>query len=121
MNSNTGAAESDWRDNMPRSVLDPCGPRGEPITTPTDRRMLWHLENVLAVSVAYDSELGQLARDLRRYLTETCEHHWLDYDESRWQHPDTGEVQDVIPVHRQCLWCHDVEWAADAAPEAGQP
>jgi hypothetical protein len=29
-----------WRTRMPRGVLDPLGPRGEPITTPTDRRML---------------------------------------------------------------------------------
>jgi hypothetical protein len=30
-----------WRTRMPRGVLDPLGPRAEPITTPTDRRLLW--------------------------------------------------------------------------------
>jgi hypothetical protein len=81
-----------WRTRMPRAVLDPRGPRGEDITTPADRRMLWHLEGVLAVA-ATNGTLRQVATDLSAYLAETCEHHWVDY-----------EGDDEIPGHRQCLW-----------------
>lgn len=101
-----------WRGRMPRGVTDPLGPRGEPIATPADRRLLWHIESMLAVRAPAGSDLAALARDLRAYLNETCEHHWLEYAESRWEHPDATEA-DAIPPHRQCLWCHDVEWTAD--------
>jgi hypothetical protein len=96
-----------WRDRMPRGVLDPYGPHGEPIFTPTDRRMLWHLEGALTVAATNDT-LRQLATDLRAYLNETCQHHWTDYD------PETG-----IPAHRQCLWCCGVEWSV-AGPDQGE-
>jgi hypothetical protein len=82
-----------WRTRMPRGVLDPRCPHGEPVTTPADRRMLWHLEGLIAVAATSDM-LRQAAIDLRAYLDETCEHHWHDY-----------EGDDVIPAHRQCLWC----------------
>lgn len=99
-----------WRTRMPRGVLDPHCPHGEPVATPTDRRMLWHLEGLIAVAATSDM-LRQAATDLRAYLDETCEHHWHDY-----------EGDDVIPAHRQCLWCdtaqpleraHDPALAAD--------
>lgn len=100
-----------WQEHFPRGVLDPYGPSGEPIFTSTDRRMLWHLESVLGVSAPYGSSLGELRLALYRYLCETCEHHWNVSAEDVARHPDTDEVQSVIPAHRQCLWCSEVEWA----------
>lgn len=107
-----------WREHFPRGVLDPCGPDGEPVFTPTDRRMLWHLEGVLSAAAGGG---GDLRLALYRYLCETCEHHWRDYEVSEWRHPDTGVVMDRIPAHKQCLWCSEVEWAQDPAPEATEP
>lgn len=104
---------STWQGRAPRSVLDPFGPHGEPIATPLDRRWLWRIEGDLAASATNHAQ-RQLARDLHQYLVETCDHHWLHSDESAWRHPDTGEVEDVIPAHRQCLWCNGVEWEADS-------
>ena len=104
---------SAWREHFPRGVLDPCGPSGEPIFTSTDRRMLWHLEGWLAVSAPGGG--GDLRLALYRYLCETCEHHWRDYAEDVARRPDTGEVDSVIPAHRQCLWCSEVEWAGGLA------
>lgn len=102
-----------WRDVFPRSVLDPFGPDGEPIFTSTDRRLLWHIEETLGVYAPIRNDgLQVLHRALRSYLNGTCEHHWRDYEVSEWRHPDTGEVEDQIPAHRQCLWCNEVEWAA---------
>lgn len=89
---------SAWQDRMPRSVLDLYCAADHVVTTPTDRRMLWHIEGVLAVAAGND-RLRQLAQDLRRYLNSTCEHHWHEY-----------EAEPDIPAHRQCLWCSDVEW-----------
>lgn len=98
-----------WRDRAPRSLTDLFDLYEQPIFTSADRRWLWCVESGLAVSATND-EQRQLARDLRAYLTETCEHHRVDYARSEWRHPVTGVVEDVIPAHRQCLWCHDVEW-----------
>lgn len=89
--------ETNWRD-MPRSVTESFCPRDHFITTPTERRMLWHLEGVLTVSATNDTLRG-VARNLRAYLTETCEHHWHEY-----------RAEGDIPAHRQCLWCCDVDW-----------
>lgn len=100
-----------WREHFPRGVLDPYGPSGEPIFTSTDRRLLWHIEGWLSVSAP--SGGGDLRLALYRYLCETCEHHWRDYGASEDRHPDTGEVMDRIPAHRQCLWCSKVEWAGE--------
>ena len=108
MSARTWQDGATWRNRAPRSVLDPLDPGGEPITTPADRRWLWRLEGDLAVSATNDT-LRQLARDLSAYLHETCEHHWRDYEASTWDHPDVAEG-DVIPAHRQCLWCSDVDW-----------
>lgn len=94
-----------WRDHMPRGVLDPQCPRGEPVETPTDRRMLWHVEGILAVCATTDY-LRDIARDLSQYLHETCEHHWHEFE---------YEGESDIPAHRQCLWCNEVEWL-DGAP-----
>ena len=91
-----------WQDRMPRSVLDLYCASDHVVTTPTDRRMLWHIEGVLAVTATND-RLRQVAQDLRRYLNATCEHHWHEY-----------RAEADIPAHRQCLWCSDVEWL-DAA------
>jgi hypothetical protein len=102
----------EWREHFPRGVLDPFGPSGEPVFTPTDRRLLWHIEGVLAVSAANET-VHSLRLALYRYLCETCEHHWRESGEDVARHPDTGEVQSVIPAHRQCLWCSEIEWAGD--------
>ncbi len=75
-------------------------PRDEPDATTMDRRWLWRLESFLSVSGTRPIH-QQMASDLRQYLNETCEHHWHDWD---------AEVG--IAAHRQCLYCHDVEWAA---------
>lgn len=98
----------DWREFFPRGVLDPFGPHGEPVFTPTDRRMLWHIESALSVGPHGG---GDLRLALYRYLCDTCEHHWNESAEDVARHPDTGEVLDVLPAHRQCLWCREVEWA----------
>lgn len=81
---------------FPRGVADPECPRGHVIETTTDHRLLWHLENTLAVAATNDT-LRETARDLRRYLNETCQHHWHE-------HAAEGE----IPARRQCLWCNVV-------------
>lgn len=95
-------AEINWRDHMPRSVLDPFCPQGHVITESVERRMLWHLEGVLTVRATSDA-LRSIARNLRDYLDETCVHHWHTYE------PDPGNDNDIA-AHRQCLWCNDVEW-----------
>jgi hypothetical protein len=92
-----------WRENWPRGVVDPLDPDGTPIVTPTDRRLLWHIEGVLAVAATND-RLRRLGSNIRQYLNETCEHHWKTY-----------EGDEVIDAHRQCLWCHAVEWHEDGA------
>lgn len=91
-------ARPDWRENAGRALLDPNDPRGEPLTTPLDRRWLWRIESMLTVSGTTETH-RTMQRDLRAYLNETCEHHWLPYD---------GD--DQVPAHRQCLWCCDVLW-----------
>lgn len=101
----------DWREFFPRGVLDPFGPSGEPVFTPTDRRLLWYLESCLSVSAPGGG--GDLRLALYRYLCETCEHHWRESAASGWRNPGTGEVEDVMPAHRQCLWCSEVEWDAE--------
>ena len=89
-----------WTDRAPASVLEfDLDARGEPDPTSQDRRWLWRLENTLAVDAPLGSRLDQLGRDLRQYLNETCEHHWHAY-----------ESDEVVPAHRQCSWCNDVEW-----------
>lgn len=90
--------EGTWRDRAGRIILDPNGPSGQPISTPADRRWLWRIEGFLAV-MANTGLQRALARDLRQYLNETCEHHWHDC-----------AADEVIPAHRQCLWCCDVDW-----------
>lgn len=92
---------------FPRGVLDPLCPDEHIITETTDRRILWNLEMVLsglAGTAARDA-----VRNLRIYLHQTCAHHWHDY-EGDLLPPEAGG----IPAHRQCLWCHDVEWAGAA-------
>ncbi|WP_395109819.1 hypothetical protein [Actinomadura sp. SCN-SB] len=93
-----------WQARMPRSVLDLYCPSDHLVTTPTDRRMLWHLESELAVAATND-RLRRLASDLRRYLNDTCAHHWHE-----------REAEAGIPAHRQCLWCSDVEWIGGETP-----
>lgn len=87
-----------WQDRAPAMLKSMDGPDGEPIPTPLDRRWLWRLEMFLAVSGTTDTHRA-MARDLREYLTETCEHVWQGY-----------EAEDDLPAHRQCLWCNDVQW-----------
>jgi hypothetical protein len=86
---------------FPRGVLDPTDPDGVPIATPTDHRLLWHIERSISAPMGSDLEL--LCKELRRYLNATCQHHWRPY---------SGD--DQIPAHMQCLWCCDVEWLGEA-------
>jgi hypothetical protein len=99
-----------WRDRWPRGVLDPHCPEGHAIDTSTDRLLLWHIELVVGGGPV-GIEQRQLAADLRRYLNDTCEHHWHGYT------PDPDNENDV-PAHRQCLWCNTVEWREPADGEA---
>ena len=89
-----------WTLRAPEMLRDETGPNGELCPTPMDRRWLWRLEGRLAL--CGDPNLRALGDDLRQYLHETCEHYWR---------PWAGD--DQIPAHQQCLWCSDVEWAAD--------
>lgn len=110
MADQTAEQRPDWRDRAPLSLLDPNDPDGEPCSTPMDRRWLWRLESFLAVSGTNDT-LRQMGSDLRQYLNESCEHHWRHY-------ATETDVSWPIPAHKQCLWCSDVEWTADAKEEA---
>lgn len=91
-------AKKNWQDVFPRSIIDPKGPRGEPVTATTDRRLLWHIEGWLAVNGTNEGQ-HRVRLAIYRYLCDTCEHHWLDY-----------EGDETIPAHKQCLWCNDVDW-----------
>jgi hypothetical protein len=89
-----------WRDRAPAMLRESfTGPRGEPCFTALDRRWLWHLELTLSTRATTDMQ-REILRDLRQYLHETCEHHY----------GDDWPGDDVIPAHRQCLWCNDVVW-----------
>jgi len=92
-----------WRERAGRIVLDPLDAHGEPVATPADRRWLWRIEGLLAVSATND-EQRQLAADLYAYLAETCGHHLRHYD---------GDSE--IPEHDQCMWCCEVTFTGDAA------
>lgn len=83
----------------PRCLLD------APCFTSLDRRWLWRLEQHLVIcgTTQYHRDM---ARDLRQYLNETCEHHWNVWD---------GDEH--IEAHRQCVWCNHVEWGP-ASPSA---
>lgn len=110
MNDTTGGAS----ESFPRGVSDPFCPVGCPIETPTDHRLLWHLEAVLAVDAPTGSRLDHVRRDLRRYLNERCDHHW-----------HFSNDEDDVSAHWQCLWCDDVRrWpnglSDPAAPAAKQ-
>lgn len=82
---------------FPRGVMDPFCPREHVIETTTDHRILWHLEAELALSG--DPRMRAAGVNLRRYLNVACQHHWHDHDPE----PD-------VSAHRQCMWCHRVEW-----------
>lgn len=87
-----------WRTRAPRSLIDPLDSRGQPVATPTDRRWLWRLEGFLAVNGTNDLQ-RQMGSDLRAYLNETCEHHWIHLP-----------ADDCCEAARQCTWCHWTEW-----------
>ena len=97
----TGTGQPTWRDKAPRSIVDPLDSQGKPISTPTDRRWLWRLEMFLAVSSCNETQ-RQMADDLRGYLHETCEHHWLEL-----------AADDCCPEMRQCIWCYWTDSRAD--------
>ena len=80
---------------------------GQPDATTTDRRWLWSLTGFLVVSGTTPGH-RQMAYDLRQYLNETCVCHWHSY-----------AAVDGIDAHRQCLYCHDVEWGE--LPSSHQP
>lgn len=92
-----------WQDRAPAMLVDPNGPDGARCPTPTDRRWLWRIEQFLAINGRGDLQ-HELQRDLAEYLNETCEHYWLDY-----------EADSVEDAHRQCVWCHRVEWTAETS------
>jgi hypothetical protein len=100
-----------WRVRAGDMVLSPEDPHGNPLPTPPDRRWLWRVENELHAS-AKSKELRQLAADLYAYLTETCECHWLEYD-------DTGKPGGFGP-HRKCLWCGTVTFEGEAANQVAR-
>jgi hypothetical protein len=97
---------TNWRDRAPAFLRDTLtGPDGEPCFTTTDRRWLWRLENAVAMHARPGTHLGELSRDLRQYLNETCEHHWRES-------PACPVYE--IGEHRQCVWCSWVEWRTAA-------
>jgi hypothetical protein len=96
-------SSTDWHVG-PNALLSPTDSGGNAIATPQDHRWLWHLEGELSLRAPLGSPLDFLRRRLRSYLNETCQHHWTD-----------SEGDEVIPAHRQCLWCCDVEWTEDGA------
>lgn len=79
----------DWRSRAGRIVLDLFDPDGNVVATPLDRRWLWRLESFLAVCGTTE-EHRVVGRDLRAYLVETCEHHWLEYE------ADTEDRKSVV-------------------------
>jgi len=97
---------------FPRGVRDPLCSQGHVVETSTDRRLLWHLAR--RMSGCGDPHLRGQAQALSDYLHSTCEHHlhdWLTCCEPR------GEG--CYPPHRQCLWCHSVEWVDGPPVEIG--
>jgi hypothetical protein len=90
---------SHWIDRAPAYLRGHTGPDGEELATPIDRRWLWRIDDFLAVNATTDRQ-RQLGRDLRQYLAESCIHHF----------PRVSPAQDGIPSHRQCVWCHWVDW-----------
>ncbi|QRY43152.1 hypothetical protein JVX93_21650 [Mycolicibacterium boenickei] len=87
---------------LPRGVFGATGPDGEPITTPTDHRMLWRIRDDLLGAPPYLRHVFELLND---YLAANCQHHWRYYE---------AEIG-YMPAHRQCLWCNSVEeLSADA-------
>lgn len=84
----------------PRGVMDPLCPDEHVIEESMDRRVLWHLENHLAVSATTDY-LKAAQRNLTTYLHDTCTHHW---------HEDVADPEH--PPLRQCLWCNEVQHGA---------
>lgn len=88
-----------WRFRAPAMLVEVglCS-RGEPDATSLDRRWLWRLEGFLSVS-GTNEDHHAMARDLKAYLYETCEHHWHGHEAD----PD-------IPAHKQCLYCNDAVW-----------
>jgi len=97
------AAPGDW----PRGVVDPACPSGHRIETPTDHRLLWHLENEISAYATTEVD-HQLARRLREYLNATCQHHW-----------HYSEADEDYPAHRQCLWCNVVQQPGEYDQSAG--
>jgi hypothetical protein len=82
---------------FPRGVMDPLCPSEHVISESTDRRILWHLESQLAVS-ATTNYLRDMQWNLKRYLVQTCAHHWHSWEDD-----------EVYGAGRQCLWCHSTE------------
>ncbi|OMB96482.1 hypothetical protein A5733_11460 [Mycobacterium sp. NS-7484] len=91
---------------LPRGVFGSTGPGGEPITTTTDHRMLWHVRDELLGAPPYLRGVFELLND---YLAANCQHHWRDYPTCC-----TPRKDDCFPPHRQCLWCNSVEELPDA-------
>lgn len=89
-----------WSTRASNPLVSAYDRYGVPLVTPMDRRWLWLIEGALAVSSQHDS---QLLADLKQYLGETCEHHWLHYDSD-----------EVVAAHVQCLWCNTVEWKEES-------
>ena len=98
-------SERRWLEHAPASIRDgdgSCSRVGCRDATDLDRRWLWRLESMLAVS-GTTSGHRLMATDLHQYLNETCDHHW---------HAFAGDGD--IPDHRQCSWCHVATGVPDA-------
>lgn len=87
---------------LPRGVFDKYGPHGEVIETPTDHRLLWHLENRLALA-PQKPQVQEMHALLLAYLQGNCQHHWREHEAE----------EGYCDAHRQCLWCNSVEWLED--------
>lgn len=91
-----------WTKRAPWSLLNPGACSREDCADPTtqDRRWPWRLESFLAIN-GTNAGHRDMGADLRQYLNEACRHHWHTY-----------EKDEVVPAHRQCTWCSDVEIGA---------
>ena len=90
--------------SLPGGVFNKYGPDSEEIETPTDFRMLWYLENVLALGPQTEA-LKDAHSLLLAYLQGNCKHHWRGY----------GAEEGYFGAHLQCLWGNDVVWLEEKA------
>lgn len=93
--------------SLPRSVTDLVCLHGHVIEESQDRRILEHVESVLAVNAPMGSRLDDLRRTIKQHLNETCTHHW---------HDDPTGYGGIVQPYRQCLWCNVCEDLPEETP-----